>query len=190
MNLTSNQAWFRHLFTLLFLVFTWGVSHAVASDPVSKNEVFYAQLPSGKMALHTYGKWSWSDSCHSLKVPCYLGALQGPKNSSQIGTAYLVAAPLKKTNAPSQHKTMCQEVYDLQFKLSQTAPEEAKPRAFRLKKSSQGQAYCSWSQGNTLTYFWQAKGAMVSISFSSLKNEGTFLSEVEKLASEVTFDEK
>jgi|GEM_PF-3669343 len=189
MKRTSNLLCFGYQFALLFLIVDF--SHALGSDSVSKNEIFYAQIPSGKMALHTYGKWSWSDSCHSLKVPCYLGTLTNSKKSSQLGTAYLVAAPLlKKNNSHSKQPPLCQGIYDHQLKLSQTTAEEAKPKAFQLKKTSQGQPYCSWSQGNTLTYFWQAKGAMISISFSGSNNEGTFLSEVEKLASEVTFDEK
>lgn len=157
-----------------------------------KERPFFVQLPTGRMEFNTQGKWKWSDSCHSLKVPCYHGILQDQENPHPEGTAYLFAAPLTELQSPTKISDICKGIYTHHEKLTQSGPNENKPTSFQIRQNSKGQSYCSWNQGDQWTYLWKTEKTMVSISFGALNHATStqFFKEIEKFTSEVTLHEK
>lgn len=178
---------------ILFLIMIIAELSSLNTEGKGLNEnPFFVQLPIGKMEFQTRGKWKWSDSCHSLKVPCYQGLFQSQEKPIPEGTAYLFAAPLTDLQTPTKISDLCRVIYTHHEKLTQSGPVEIKPNTFQIHQNSKGQPYCSWNQGGQWTYLWKTEKTMVSISFGALNeaNSTQFFKEVKKFTSEVSFHEK
>jgi hypothetical protein len=163
---------------------------AQVQKSAAKDSTVSIRLPSGSMSLRTFGKWKWSDSCHSKTVACYAGSLES------AGTGYLFSGPVPEGSANIATQNLCKDIFNFQSKYSSTAPAAVRPRALAIKKNMKGQYYCSWLKDNESTYFWKVGRSLVSISFTPARGiQGkpaaeAFWKEVERFASEVSFADK
>lgn len=177
-----TSALFSLLIQLALPAWIGGINVALA-NPSPKIQKL--RLPSGSLILPISSAWQWHPSCQANDVSCYAGELKS------VGTAYLFSGPLPSASARLAPQDLFKQIFAHQAKFA-TGQGKLTPKSFSLKKTPQGQTYCSWNRGDDWLYFWKAGKSLVTITFSPIAKSRSvnFPKEVQKLAQEIRIIEK